>query len=146
MFYFPFAGQASNWCHWVCHGCCWCLLLAGLAPGQIQRETVLTGHRMSWERDREPPAGRTRGSLWLQLLLRLTNNCVALAEGITSLIATYAFISLPVMIFVVVWEHLQANSPSSQPQCSAEGWCKASYTHPVLINYIPWAVSVNNLF
>lgn len=45
---------------------------------------------------------------------RLTNTCVTLAEGSTSLFATAAFTTLPAIIFVLIWEHLQANSPSSQ--------------------------------
>lgn len=106
MFYFPFAGQASNRCHWVCNGCCWCLLLAGLAPGQIQREAVLTGCWDELGAGRGAPGWGALDSLWPQLLLRLTNNCVAFAEGSTCLLATYAFISLLVMIFVVVWECL----------------------------------------
>lgn len=43
---------------------------------------------------------------------RLTNTCVTLAEGSASLFATAAFTTLPAMIFVLTWEHLQASSPS----------------------------------
>lgn len=129
VFYFSSAGQKSNQCHRVCDSCRRCLLLVGLAPEQIQRETVLMGHRDELRTGQRGPGWVTWDSLWPQLPLRFTNNCVPLSESSTSLFSTSAFISLPVMISVVVWECLQANShPHAPTQCSAEDWCRLS-TH-----------------